>query len=84
MKIFSLSNSGADTANSKVLEISLDLYRRLFSWASQNGQIGAVKNAFFVYLGLIKSEDKNFKINWDINGCMSVSKSAVDGKSYQI
>lgn len=54
MKISSLSNSGVDTAKSKVLEISLALYRRLFSWASQNGQIAAVNNALFVYLGLIK------------------------------
>lgn len=25
-----------------------------------------------------QSEDKSFKINWDINGCVSVLKSAID------
>ncbi|KAK6629111.1 Ran GTPase-activating protein 1 [Polyplax serrata] len=70
-------NEGVRNLSKKMSE---NLYKNLFEWASEKNQISTVNNTLFVYLGLIKSEDKNFNINWDAKGSLLALNSAIEAK----
>ncbi|XP_066138424.1 ran GTPase-activating protein 1 isoform X1 [Euwallacea fornicatus] len=73
MKVSSLSE------NPKVgilaLKIAETLYREIFIWAQKNDSMSIVNNCLLVHLGLIKSEDRKFKPNWNLTGCLNSLKN---------
>ncbi|XP_044732347.1 ran GTPase-activating protein 1 [Chrysoperla carnea] len=77
MKVASLSNS----KNAEVVKFSLELTHSileiLFGWCTQPEKLLVLNNAIIVHLGLLKGEDKKFKITWNLNGCALALESAV-------
>ncbi|XP_064122360.1 uncharacterized protein LOC135226594 isoform X2 [Macrobrachium nipponense] len=68
------TSSFAAVNNPKVEEVVFAATEKLASaafLAAQKGDLMSVAvNNFLVYLGLIKCEDKKFKLDWDLKGCL--------------
>lgn len=74
LSIFMKTSSFAALNNPKVEEAVFAVTEKLASaafLAAQKGDLMSVAvNNFLVYLGLIKCEDKKFKLDWDLKGCL--------------
>ncbi|XP_026682623.1 uncharacterized protein LOC103513686 [Diaphorina citri] len=80
MKVSSLVPSTTTLPSSSLFECTKVLYRELFNWASNSDKLSTVTNALLVHLGLIKCEDKSFKINYNLNGCMTAVRLLSEAK----
>ncbi|KAI5701668.1 hypothetical protein M8J76_000122 [Diaphorina citri] len=82
MKVSSLvpSTTTLQSPSSSLFECTKVLYRELFNWASNSDKLSTVTNALLVHLGLIKCEDKSFKINYNLNGCMTAVRLLSEAK----
>lgn len=71
----------AATDNTKVCEsaqaVCGDLARAAFDRAQQQDLSSIATNALLVHLGLIKCEDKSFKLAWDLRGCLIILAALV-------
>ncbi|XP_075216901.1 ran GTPase-activating protein 1-like [Lycorma delicatula] len=77
MKVSSLSNSNNSTIQSASLACSDALYQEMFRWASSKDQLSLVNNSLLVHLGLLKSEDKKFKVSNNVEGCKLALRQAM-------
>ncbi|XP_060535772.1 ran GTPase-activating protein 1 [Cylas formicarius] len=53
------------------------MYKELFAWAQRTGNLSIVNNSLLVHLGLIKSEEKKFKVTWDVRAGLQRLKRVV-------
>ncbi|XP_025833592.1 ran GTPase-activating protein 1 [Agrilus planipennis] len=80
MKISSLCKNNKEEIAKASLECTVKLYKRLFEWAVQKDQLSLVNNFLLVHLGLIKSEDKKFKVTWNLEGCLFAIETVLKGE----
>uniref|UniRef100_A0A8D9FCQ5 Ran-GTPase activating protein 1 C-terminal domain-containing protein n=1 Tax=Cacopsylla melanoneura TaxID=428564 RepID=A0A8D9FCQ5_9HEMI len=83
MKVSSLvpSTTLLQSPSNSVFECTKALYRALFSWASSGSdKLSTVTNTLLVHLGLIKSEDKSFKITYNVLGCLTAVRLLSEAK----
>ncbi|KAL1456837.1 hypothetical protein WDU94_001531 [Cyamophila willieti] len=83
MKVSSLvsSTTTLQSPSSPVFECTKTLYRALFAWVSSGSdKLSTVTNALLVHLGLIKSEDKSFKISYNVLGCLTAVRLLSEAK----
>uniref|UniRef100_A0A8D8Q5G4 Ran GTPase-activating protein 1 n=1 Tax=Cacopsylla melanoneura TaxID=428564 RepID=A0A8D8Q5G4_9HEMI len=83
MKVSSLvpSTTTLQSPSNSVFECTKALYRALFSWASSGSdKLSTVTNTLLVHLGLIKSEDKSFKITYNVLGCLTAVRLLSEAK----
>lgn len=70
MKTSSIATTNSEEVQSAVFAATEKLAGAAFV-AAQKGDLSSVAtNNFLVHLGLIKCEDKNFKLDWDLRGCL--------------
>lgn len=77
MKVSSLTASGTPEVEQAALMCSNVLYTELFQWANINNKLTLVNNSLLVHLGLIKSEDKSWKMPYNQDGCKTALQHAL-------
>lgn len=77
MKVSSLAASGVPEVKQVAMMCSNVLYRELFKWANVNDKLPSVTNSLLVHLGLIKSENKSWKIPYNQDGCKAALQRAL-------
>ncbi|XP_039300630.1 uncharacterized protein LOC120355937 [Nilaparvata lugens] len=66
MKVSALVGAGNGSEVDKAaLTCSDHLYQHLCNWSKTNNDFSLVSNTLLVHLGLMKSEDKSFKITYN-------------------
>jgi len=75
MKVSSLSTE--PSVAEEAAEVSSALYKELFSWAQAENKLSLVNNSLLVHLGLIKGEDKKWKVNYNLTACRKILDTAM-------
>ncbi|XP_042868321.1 ran GTPase-activating protein 1-like [Penaeus japonicus] len=74
LKIFMRTGSIATSNNGEVQKAvnaaTEQLAKAAFAAAQKNDSLSLATNSLLVHLGLIKCEDKKFKLEWDLKGCL--------------
>ncbi|XP_056634037.1 ran GTPase-activating protein 1 [Diorhabda sublineata] len=78
MKVSALSNNTRPEVAKISTECAEKLYKNLFIWAQKTDKLSIVNNSILVNLGIIKSEDKSYKLTWNQDGCLNMLKSIVN------
>ncbi|XP_055906639.1 ran GTPase-activating protein [Eupeodes corollae] len=82
MLIFtSLKCAALSKVSKEALDISTALYEDSFAYAEENDQVTRVTNFFLIQLGLLKSEQKDFKPNYNLKGCRYAFREALKEKN---
>ncbi|XP_039300629.1 ran GTPase-activating protein 1-like, partial [Nilaparvata lugens] len=78
MKVSALVGAGNGSEVDKAaLTCSDHLYQHLCNWSKTNNDFSLVSNTLLVHLGLMKSEDKSFKITYNTHGCRAALQQAM-------
>lgn len=59
------------------LGVTEELFKDVFTYATEKECLDSVRNFFLVQLGLMKSEDKSFKPKYNIQGCRHALQCAL-------
>nr|XP_018904986.1 PREDICTED: ran GTPase-activating protein 1 [Bemisia tabaci] len=78
MKVASLSVHNESIVKSTALTCSQKLYQYLMEWGAKNNQLSLITNSILVHLGFLKSEDKKFKVNYNLDGCLNSLNKALE------
>lgn len=62
----------------EALTIAKELFKDVIEFARKNNQLQSVRNFFLIQLGLLKSENKSFKPQYNIEGCRYALKCVLD------
>lgn len=58
-------------------KLALDLFQEAFEYAISKDRLKSVRNFFLIQLGLLKTEEKEFKPKFNIKSCRSALESAI-------
>lgn len=58
----------------EALKIATELFKDTIEYAQKTNRLQSVRNFFLIQLGLLKSEDKNFKPQYNVQGCRHALK----------
>lgn len=76
LKLSSISDQSSDAK-----QLALDLFKEAFEYAKSNDRVKSVRNFFLIQLGLLKSEQKDFKPKYNIHSCRATLENALKGNT---
>lgn len=80
-RLMDIANSYHNSGDSVTLDRCLELYKEAYSKAYETLKFIDLTNTLLVKHGLIKSEDKSFKLRKDVDKCVEVLKKVVQNKN---
>lgn len=80
MRIASLATTNSSEVEESVKNTTVLLFKTAFTTAQQEDLLSVAVNSLLVHLGFIKCEDKKFKLEWDLGGCLLMLTSFVNQK----
>uniref|UniRef100_A0AAG5DA32 Ran-GTPase activating protein 1 C-terminal domain-containing protein n=1 Tax=Anopheles atroparvus TaxID=41427 RepID=A0AAG5DA32_ANOAO len=63
------------------LNVAVALYKDAFDFAKANNRLKSLRNFVLIQLGLLKSEDRSFQPNYNVQGCRHALRSALQKNS---
>ncbi|KAG5681518.1 hypothetical protein PVAND_010944 [Polypedilum vanderplanki] len=72
LKLSSISDQSEEAK-----QLALDLFKEAFDYAKTKDRLKSVRNFFLIQLGLLKSEQKEFKPKYNVQSCRSTLENAL-------
>lgn len=80
-QLMDIAGNYHDSKDKDILDKCFELYKTTYSHAFKTLKFVELTNLLLVKHGLIKSEDKDFKLRKDVGRCLEVLKKAVENKN---
>ncbi|XP_035907173.1 ran GTPase-activating protein [Anopheles stephensi] len=64
----------------EALDVALALYKDAFEFAQANKRLKSLRDFILIQLGLLKPEDRSFRLNYNVQTCQRALRAAIEKK----